>query len=563
MRVHPLYLGLVGAGLLGLAACKPAPQTDSSIQAPTDTSVAQAKPELNPGFESRLGIYQPVRLTSDLSTLSAAHKQMLALLIDAAAVMDDLYWRQALGEPKAGFLAAIQDPQVRRFAEINYGPWDRLQGDEAFLTGYAAKPLGAEFYPADMSKAEFEAADFADKTGLYSLVRRDKDGKLTAVPYSVAYKAELEKAADLLVKAAALSEDAGFAVYLKLRAEALLSDQYQKSDLAWMEMKTNPVDLVIGPIETYEDQLFGYRAAFEAYVLVKDLAWSERLSKYAATLPALQQGLPVPDPYKQETPGSDADLNAYDVIYYAGHSNSGGKTIAINLPNDEQVQLAKGTRRLQLKNAMKAKFDHIMAPVADLLITPSQRNLVTFDAFFNNVMFHEVAHGLGIKNTINGKGTVRQSLKEHASALEEGKADILGLYMITQLVEQGLLTDARLEEFYTTFMAGIFRSVRFGASSAHGKANMICFNYFAEQGAFIRNADGTYQVDFASMRQAMTSLSTLILTLQGDGNYEGVSALLNDKGVIRPELAADLQRLSGANIPVDLVFEQGKQVLGL
>ncbi|MFC4656623.1 Zn-dependent hydrolase [Rheinheimera marina] len=561
MRFHPLYLGLLTAGLLAVAACKPAP--DSASTPASAASTVQTMPELNPGFESRLDIYQTVRLTTDLTAVSPAHKQMLALLIDAAAVMDELYWRQALGENKAEFLAKIKDGKVRRFAEINYGPWDRLQGDEAFLKGYAAKPLGAEFYPSDMTKAEFEAADTSDKAGLYSLVTRDKDGKLTTVPYSVAYKAELEKAADLLLKAAALSEDAGFAVYLKLRAEALLSDQYQKSDLAWMEMKTNPIDLVIGPIETYEDQLFGYRAAFEAYVLVKDLAWSERLSKYAATLPALQQGLPVPDPYKQETPGSDADLNAYDVIYYAGHSNSGGKTIAINLPNDEEVQLEKGTRRLQLKNAMKAKFDHIMAPVADLLITPSQRKLVTFDAFFNNVMFHEVAHGLGIKNTINGKGTVRQSLKEHAGALEEGKADILGLYMITQLSEQGLLTDARLEEFYATFMAGIFRSVRFGASSAHGKANMICFNYFAEQGAFVRNADGTYQVDFAQMRKAMTSLSTLILTLQGDGNYYGVSALLKDKGVIRPELAADLQRLSGANIPVDVVFEQGKAVLGL
>jgi hypothetical protein len=204
-----------------------------------------------------------------------------------------------------------------------------------------------------------------------------------------------------------------------------------------------------------------------------------------------------------------------------------------------------------------------MSPIADLLIAPSQRQHVTFDAFFNNVMFHEVAHGLGIKNTINNKGTVRQSLKELSGGLEEGKADILGLYMISQLSEQGLLPDAKMEDFYTTFMAGIFRSVRFGASSAHGKANMVCFNYFAEQGAFVRNDDGTYQVDYVKMKEAMTSLSQLILTLQGDGNYEGVASLRADKGVIKEQLAADLARLTTANIPVDIIFNQGKGVLGL
>src|SRR5690606_3505170 len=248
---------------------------------------------------------------------------------------------------------------------------------------------------------------------------------------------------------------------------------------------------------------------------------------------------------------------------YAGHSNAGSKTIAINLPNDEQVQLEKGTRRLQLKNAMQAKFDHIMLPIADLLIAHEQRKHVTFNALFNNTMFHEVAHGLGIKNTINDKGSVRQALKEHASALEEGKADILGLYMITQLKQQGMLNEGELEDYYTTFMAGIFRSVRFGASSAHGKANMIRFNYFAEQGAFVRNDDGTYQVDYPKMQTAMASLSELILTLQGDGNYDGVAALVADKGVIKPQLAADLARLADADIPVDVVFNQGKEILGL
>ena len=273
--------------------------------------------------------------------------------------------------------------------------------------------------------------------------------------------------------------------YLNLRADAFLSNDYRPSDLAWMDMKNNDVDLVIGPIETYEDQLFGYKTAFEAYVLIKDKQWSDRLAKYAQFLPELQRGLPVEDKYKQEMPGANAQLNAYDAVYFAGHSNAGSKTIAINLPNDEYVQLEKGTRRLQLKNAMRAKFDKILRPIADQLIVPEQRENITFDAFFANTMFHEVAHGLGIKNTINNKGTVRAALKEHASALEEGKADILGLYMVTQLFEKGELTTGTLQDYYTTFMASIFRSVRFGASSAHGKANMIRFNYFANEGAFI------------------------------------------------------------------------------
>jgi len=327
-------------------------------------------------------------------------------------------------------------------------------------------------------------------------------------------------------------------------------------------MKTNTLDVVIGPIETYEDQLFGAKAAHEGFVLIKDQNWSAKLAKYASFLPELQRGIPVDDKYKQETPGTDSDLNAYDVVYYAGDCNSGSKTIAINLPNDEEVQLQKGTRRLQLKNAMKAKFDKILVPISETLIDPSQRGFITFDAFFANTMFHEVAHGLGIKNTINGKGTVRESLKELASALEEGKADILGLYMVQQLHAKGEL-EGDLKEYMTTFMASIFRSVRFGASSAHGKANMIRFNYFKEKGAFSKNEDGTYIVNFDQMEVAMKELSSLILTLQGNGDYDGVAKLVAEKGAILPELQADLDKLKAANIPVDVIFNQGKDVLGL
>ena len=558
-------IALMISGIVALSGCgESAKSTAETAPAKKESATMQTGPQLLPAFSDRLGIYQEVTLNTDLSHLSANQKMMLGKLIDASKIMDDLFWKQAYGDDKAGFLASIDDPKVREYAKINYGPWDRLQSDDVFLTENAEKALGAQFYPHDMTKEELEAApDSVDKTGLYSVIRRDDKGALISIPFSKIYQTELQQASKLLLEASALADDKEFANYLQMRSVALLSDNFQASDFAWMDMKNNPIDVVIGPIETYEDQLFGYRAAYESYVLVKDLAWSQRLAKFASFLPALQRGLPVDEKFKQETPGTDADLNAYDVIYYAGHSNAGGKTIAINLPNDEEVQLKKGTRRLQLKNAMKAKFDHILDPIAKVLIAPEQRKHVTFDAFFANTMFHEVAHGLGIKNTINGKGTVRQSLKEHASALEEGKADILGLYMITELFKQGQISQGVVEDNYVTFMAGIFRSVRFGASSAHGKANMVRFNYFQQAGAFERDANGLYAVNFEKMAKAMASLSELILTIQGTGDYAQVDQLINDSGLIKPELAADLAKLTKANIPVDIDFKQGKEVLGL
>ncbi|NRA91369.1 MAG: Zn-dependent hydrolase [Psychroserpens sp.] len=512
-------------------------------------------------MEKNLSKYVSFKLTADVNKLSEKERLMVPILIQAADRMNDLFWYEAYGD-KASLMVSITDEATKRYVEINYGPWDRLDGNKSFVEGIEEKPAGANFYPKDMTKEEFEAADIENKSSIYNFIRRDDDGKLFSIPYHKQFEREVKEVSDLLKKAAELAEDEGLRNYLMLRSEALLDDNYQPSDLAWMDMKTNTLDVVIGPIETYEDQLFGNKAAHEGYVLIKDQEWSKRLAKFSAFLPELQEGLPVDETYKKETPGTDSDLNAYDVVYYAGDCNSGSKTIAINLPNDEEVQLQKGTRRLQLKNAMRAKFDKILLPISEVLIEESQRKHITFDAFFSNTMFHEVAHGLGIKNTINGKGTVRTSLKEHASALEEGKADILGLYMVQKLTEKGELTDD-LKDNMVTFMAGIFRSVRFGASSAHGKANMIRFNFFQEKGAFSRNEDGTYKVNFDKMELAMKDLSNVILTLQGNGDYDGVAKLVKEKGLISDELQADLDRLSQANIPVDVVFEQGIEVLGL
>lgn len=537
-----------------LGACKNEPQTTGEsgakkAESPSDFYDFSSTPsEL---LDTLLQQYEVFSLETDLNTLTPNEQKMIPILMEAAQIMDELYWEQSYG-PKS-WLDSLTGKE-KAFAMVNYGPWDRLNDNKPILTA-KAKYAGANFYPADMTAAEFDAWQDSAKSSQYTMVRRNSSGKLEAIPYHKFFAKKLERASFLLEQAASLADDAGLRNYLQLRAKALISDDYQASDMAWLDMKTNKIDIVIGPIENYEDQLFGYKTSYEAFVLIKDMEWSRKLEKFSSFLPELQKGLPVGDPYKKETPGSDSELNAYDVIQYRGDCNAGSKTIAINLPNDEEVQLKKGTRRLQLKNVMKQKFDKILVPIANELLDTSLLKHVNFNAFFENTMFHEVAHGLGIKNTINGKGLVRTALKEHYAAIEEGKADILGLYMISRLKAKNEIQES-MESYITTFFASIFRSVRFGAGSAHGKANMIRFNYLVEQGAVYKNKDGRYGIDFAKFDSAMASLTQLILTLQGDGNYTKTAQLVKDKAIIKADLAKDLELLKQKSIPVDIVFKQ-------
>lgn len=513
-------------------------------------------------MERKANEFTEVELSSDLSHLSDNQRDMIGLLFQVADIMEDIYWAQVFPDRDAA-LASMVDENVSRFFQINYGPWERLNGNLPYLPGYGPKPAGSGYYPADMSSAEFDALTDPQKSSLYTLITRDQDGTLKVVPYHIAYADQVQQAADLLKQAAELAENHGFKKYLELRAEALLSDDYFSSDLAWMDMKENDIDFVVGPIENYEDALYNYKAAHESFILIKDKSWSERLTYINSVLPQMQRSLPVPEEYKQEVPGSNSDLGAYDVIYYAGDCNAGSKTIAINLPNDERVQASKGSRKLQLKNAIRYKFEEILLPISNVLIAEEQREHVTFDAFFENVMYHEVAHGLGLNQTIDGKGTVRSALKEQYSALEEGKADILSLFLITKMYEEGMLGERDLMDTYVTFMASIFRSIRFGVASSHGKANMIRFYYFQEKGAFSRDLNGNYSINFEAMQQAMNELTNLILTTQGDGDYELAKRLVEEKGFIREELQSDLERLKELNIPVDIVFKQGPEVVGL
>jgi len=552
-----IYSSLV---LVALASCNQ-PTNENKNNEKVDTLVQQ-KSEIQMKVEK----YAKVDLKTDLNLLSENDKKMIPILIEVSEIMDNIFWKDALQEPKDSFLNKITDEYAKHFATINYGAWDRLDGDKPFIDGYGEKPKGANYYPKDMTAEEFDALKDNNKTSWYTVLRRDEAGKLKVVWYHQEYKAEIEKAAELLKKAAELSDDKDFKNYLILRAEALLTDEYLKSDLAWMDMKNNTLDFVVGPIENYEDALYGYKAAHSAQILVKDKIWSEKLNRFAKLLPELQKALPCEDKYKQEPTNSNADLNAYDVIYYAGDCNSGGKNIAINLPNDPRVHAKKGSRKLQLKNAMQAKFDKMVVPIANILIAENQRKHIKFDAFFENTMFHEVGHGMGIKYTLASKGKVevRDALKENYAKIEEGKADILGLFLVTKLTEMGEFDKKDILDNYVTFMAGIFRSVRFGASSSHGIANMIRFNYFLEKGAFTRDAKtGTYSVNLEKMKEASNSLAALILKIQGDGDFAAAEKLVKEKGNISEQLQKDLDRINEANIPVDLEFNQGLKVLGL
>lgn len=513
-------------------------------------------------MKTKLAAFAEFELTSDLSHLTADELEILPLLFKAADIIDDLYWKQAIGN-RDDFLSRIKDEDARTFARIHYGPWDRLSNNESFLTNISTKPAGANFYPEDMTKEEFEALDNPYKTSQYTLLRRDDSGNLKVIWYHEAYDSQIKEAADLIRKAADLSKNEGLKNYLHLRAQALLNDDYQPSDMAWMDMKDSNVDFVVGPIENYEDQLFGYKAAYESFILIKDPEWSNRLQRFAGLLPNLQTLIPTNEKYLKDVPGSDSDLNVYDAIYYAGDCNAGSKTIAINLPNDPEVHVAKGTRKLQLKNSMKAKFDKILVPIAEKLIDPEQQKHITFDAFFANTMFHEVAHGMGVKNTVSGKGSVREALKETYTSIEEGKADIMGLWLVTKLREMGEITEGELMDNFVTFFAGVFRSSRFGTASAHGKANMMRFNFFEDYGAFTRNSDGYYSIDLEKMAEAMNALVDKIMTIQGEGDYEAAKAWIEADGNLRETLRTDLARLNEGGIPVDIIFKQGPELVGL
>ena len=515
-------------------------------------------------IKQKVAEYAEFKLTSDLiETLSQSERELVKIFIEIGQVMDDIYWDEYFGNENRAKLKDLKDPGLRAFAEIHYGAWDRLDSEKPFLPGYGKRPAGCNFYPVDMHEKEFAELKDPLKESQYSVIRRDDKGNLYVLPYHKAYAKELKHVDKLLEKAIGLAENEGLRKYLEARRLAFRTDDYFESDMVWMDMKDSRLDFVVGPIENYDDGVKGLKCSHEAFVLIKDEQWSNDLTKFAALLPEMQKLLPCEEKYKKEVPGTDCDINVYDVVYYAGDCNAGSKTIAINLPNDERVQLKKGSRRLQLKNAMQAKFDNIMVPIAKLMVTEKQVDKVTFNAFFGNTCYHEVAHGLGIKNTITGRGPCRQALGSLYSAWEEAKADVCGLFLTEQLIEKGYITNSTIEENYITFIAGILRSVRFGATEAHGVANIMCYNFFRDHGAFSRDKNGKYVIDVDKARQAAREWAALIIKMEGDGDIKAAKTYSDKHGKISKELQKDLDLIRDANIPRDIVYLQGADVLGL
>ncbi len=551
-------------GIFGAACSQGGSQVADVAEAGSHPGEEAAAANARPTIAS----YATVRLAPDLSRLSPRERQMLPLLILAAEQMNEMFWIEAYGD-KTPLLDSIDDDETRRLVELNYGPWDRLGDNQPLIPGVGPKPLGAGFYPHDMTREEFETyiEEHPDEAEAfkseYTVIRQDKSAGLIAIPYHVYFDRWVLRAVEVLRQASVYADDPAFRNYLRLRAIALLTDDYRESDFAWMEVGNSSVDLVIGPIEHYEDAMFGYKAAHEALVLIKDHEASARLSRFVHMLPTLQKTLPVPEEYKQEEPGLDSSLGVYDVVYCAGDANA-AKAIGVNLPNDEQVQLQKGARRLQLRNVCRAKYDEILHPIADLMIVEDQRAHVQFDAFFQNVLFHEVAHGLGIKHTINGMGPVREALKDQFDVIEEAKADLLGLYIVGEMRRRGQIESGELTDNYVTYAADMARLMRWGATDAYGQMTMMAFGFMQEQGAIVRDsANGAYRIDTEKMRRAVEELCRRILILQGDGDYEGTKALIERYGVMNDALKRDLEKIEQAGVPIDLIFEQGPEVLGL
>ena len=530
------------------------------VAAMASTLFACSSQQQESPMKAKVEEYAHVELKSDLvSGLNDKEKELVKIFFQVGEITDNLFWKQTFGDKSK--LDTITDPYAKEFAMIHYGAWDRLDNNKPFLGGYGEKLDVCNYYPHDITAEEFEAFDDANKDSWYTVIRRNDDGSLKSVWYHEAYAEEIGRICALLEKAVTLAENPGLKNYLEKRIEAFKTDDYLASDLAWMDMKDSKVDFVTGPIESYDDMFRETKTSYESFVLLKDEARSKDLAKFVSMLPALQKELPCAPEYKTFVPGTSSDLNVYDAVYYAGDCNAGSKTIAINLPNDERVHALKGTRRLQLRNSMKAKFDKILMPIGELIVTPEQQKYLNFDAFFWNVTFHEVAHGLGVKQTINTNESVDAVMGTEKTSWEEAKADILGLFMVTKLVEMGEITNITAEDAIATYIAGILRSVRFGAASSHGKANMMCFNYMEKAGAFSRDAKGQYVIDFQKAKEAMNGWAELILKTQGDGNVEFAAKYRAENGGITPALQADLDKINGAGIPRDITFIQGVDVL--
>src|SRR5579885_666011 len=509
--------------------------------------------------------FAPVKIAYDASRLSPGDQKALAKLIEAARELNPLFMDQLWSGDRALYAQLQKDTtplgkERLHYFWLNKGPWSDLDGHTAFIPGVPErKPLGANFYPEDMKREEFESwvrtldpAVRGQAEGFFTLIRRDSAHRLTAVPYSQAYAAELTKIGGLLREAAALTDNASLKKFLTLRADAFLSNDYYASDIAWMDLDA-PLDVTIGPYETYNDELFGYKAAFEAYVTIRDDAETARLASFAARLQEIEDHLPIDPRYRNPKLGAAAPIRVVNEVFAAGDAAHGVRTAAFNLPNDERVVHEKGSKRVMLKNIQQAKFETNLRPIAGRVLAPAARGDLSFDSFFMHILAHELSHGIGPHQIrVNGRATTpRQEMKELYSAIEEAKADVTGLFMLQYLFDYGMPHGAAAErQLYTTFLASAFRSLRFGLEEAHGKGMALQFNYLTDKGGFVAHPDGTFSVDYAKIQGAVRDLAHDLLTIEAEGDYARAKHMLDTLGVVRPAMQKAIDGLKG--IPVDI-----------
>ena len=534
---------------------------------------AQNQTAGDPELARKIARFAPTTMTADTSKLTAKDRQALDKIIAAAKLLDPLFLRQVWSGNEAleKKLQADKTPVGRQrlhYFHINHGPWSRLDNKEPFIEGVPReKPPGATYYPEDMTKEEFNSwlqglseADKQKATGFFHLIRRGPDKKLTIVPYSVAYKEYLVPAAALLREAAALTTNATLKNFLNKRADAFGSDDYYASDVAWMELDS-PIDVTIGPYETYEDELFSYKAAFEAYVTLRDDAETAKLTKFSGHLQELENNLPIDPRYRNPKLGAASPIRVVNEVFGSGEGNSGVQTAAFNLPNDERVVKEKGSKRVMLKNVQDAKFNKTLIPISRVVLDPAEQSALAFESFFTHILCHELMHGLGPHNiTVGGQETtVRKQLKELYSAIEEAKADMTGLWALQYMIDRGIIEKGMERTLYTTYLASMFRSVRFGITEAHGRGVALQFNYLTDEGALKFNeAKGTFSVDHSKIKESVTKLTRELLTLQAEGSYDKAKAILDKYAVIRPPMQQALDKLKSVPVDIEPVFPLAK-----
>jgi hypothetical protein len=510
-----------------------------------------------------LAKFAPTEIGVEDARIPEKHRGVIKKLVEAAVILDELFLLQVDSRNKTWREEIAADPRLETTLtvfDIMYGPWNRLDHNKPFW-GNVEKPKGVSYYPQDITKEEVEQwiADHPGQkevfTGYFTRIERDGDG-LKAVPYAEAYKDHLEPAARLLDEAAGLAEDTRLKKYLKSRAAAFLSNEYRQSDMDWMDLGDGDIEVVIGPYEVYEDELFGYKAAFEAFITIRDPIDSAELEKIKSCIPDMEKSLPIPDEHKNMDRGSESPISVVDVLFTAGDTRAGVQTVAFNLPNDEIVREKKGSKKVMLKNVANAKYEQILVPITRRLIDDEQVRNVSFKAFFNHTLVHEIAHGLGPgRITIEKDGrkvetSVNAELKELYPVIEEAKADTLGIYLNYMLIDKGMYTAEFMKSIYASFLGGFFRSVRFGANDAHGKANVIQFNYLAGKGAIVRGHNGKYAYVADRMPEAVKALAHDLLMMEAQGDYDGAKAFIEKYGEMPAEMKEDLDSLS--DIPTDI-----------